>query len=783
LPKNCYDDDAIPIEAAITGGPSINAINTANFNLVRTQGTDPPIAIGPLPAPAEGFPKTAKLSYTPDPVSDDHDNFRLTYRVTVQPLRGGPLEFQGGDEIIVWPKTVEVTFTSDAGEAHKDTPFTITIAGGRSIHTRTDSSGKYKGTLPFGAWTVAVAPPFSKTDTKAVGRKREYKIARAQAQARILLPDPADPAVPIEQFVNLSSVQDWSRARPHGHEVWIHVGTVDDVGKEGDEINIQVEFGRESKRTTPLPELLEDKLEGAPQNLDGGRKFRGKVKLGANGKALFKVGLGKAGLDTCTVKVGTAPFADPWPGDASIRFVNWRKIYLQITRPDGGVVPDLTQMTNAFAQGGIRVERYNPVVPNSRPEARVEMVLQQVGGDATGRQIRYRDPVANRDVEIEGPGVSWFPEPWFGVGRALLNVGTNNGKFFHEKFFHNDHRPLGVHLLLVDRQYDATSVSFSAIPWDSTDLQAWPGAGGGNELCGRIPVAGKTFFPVSLKTGGTPLVSSRWKEVVTKFEAALFEYLDYGAKTDLEIDNKFPDTAFAGGGAFAGEPDRATQLAAMVTRNELRQVARSRGGFDYTTLKPLFSKGVRTGELTAADLHMPLPVGNAFWVKLPAAARAIIDSGAGKSVTLDLELACAAGPYNGESDGRRGYLILIVLTQPASDINNTILHEVGHTLGMSPHNSQPPGFVLADHGRTYVDNGHQGPHCADGMSDVHYNGGLGEVGSAYANDFRGKAECTCVLFGEGWHPGCINTYCARCLPFVKGTDVTTLMGDLWWKSD
>ena len=38
----------------------------------------------------------------------------------------------------------------------------------------------------------------------------------------------------------------------------------------------------------------------------------------------------------------------------------------------------------------------------------------------------------------------------------------------------------------------------------------------------------------------------------------------------------------------------------------------------------------------------------------------------------------------------------------------------------------PSGLKASDHGRRYDDNGHMGPHCADGMSDDNYAKGKGK---------------------------------------------------------
>jgi hypothetical protein len=76
----------------------------------------------------------------------------------------------------------------------------------------------------------------------------------------------------------------------------------------------------------------------------------------------------------------------------------------------------------------------------------------------------------------------------------------------------------------------------------------------------------------------------------------------------------------------------------------------------------------------------------------------------------------------------------------------------------------------------YTGNGHMGPHCADGMSNAHYDGGAGK-GDGYLKNFTGKKECTCIMYGEnGQGSTCTGRFCARCSPFIKAERLTDLHG-------
>jgi hypothetical protein len=185
--------------------------------------------------------------------------------------------------------------------------------------------------------------------------------------------------------------------------------------------------------------------------------------------------------------------------------------------------------------------------------------------------------------------------------------------------------------------------------------------------------------------------------------------------------------------------------------------------------------GAKKGALTDADLWVDRKKkeGVAF-IKLPDEAKAVV--AAGKKVMLDVKLYAALGPYLGESDGAKGYLQLIVIKQKSNVVNDVLAHELGHTMNQVT-KGPPKGLSAADHGRRYDGNGHQGPHCADGMSDDNYAGGNGKAGTAYEKSFRGKKECTCIMYGEnGEGSTCTGRYCARCQPFIKGEGLDTLHG-------
>jgi hypothetical protein len=161
-------------------------------------------------------------------------------------------------------------------------------------------------------------------------------------------------------------------------------------------------------------------------------------------------------------------------------------------------------------------------------------------------------------------------------------------------------------------------------------------------------------------------------------------------------------------------------------------------------------------------------------VKVPVAAKTLLKADATKQVKLSFDVMSAAGPYLGESDGTSKWLQLIVVKQGPNVVNDVLAHELGHTLNQVTY-TVPPGLAAAEHGRRYTGNGHQGAHCADGMSAANYNNGAGKAGTGYAGNFAGKPECTCIMYGEnGDGSTCTGKFCARCKPFLTAEAIDTL---------
>ena len=127
----------------------------------------------------------------------------------------------------------------------------------------------------------------------------------------------------------------------------------------------------------------------------------------------------------------------------------------------------------------------------------------------------------------------------------------------------------------------------------------------------------------------------------------------------------------------------------------------------------------------------------------------------GDTVSITFQIQLAVGPYNGSSTKN---LLLIAAfnpnARPADKMNQTMVHEIGHALGMCADEITIPGIAdpKAEHGRAYTGRGHSGGHCAKGVADADYNDATKSLG--------GKPG-TCVMFGEGGGSR-LRSYCDLC---------------------
>lgn len=427
---------------------------------------------------------------TPAPaVPDDIDHRAIDYVMLVDGK-----EYPGGEGFTVWPRDLVVHVTREDGSAFEGFRFKVSHDGAeRARRTLPDGSLRIVRTRPA-VVTIQPEDPYEVVRwTDELGRLRRA-VGRKALKAKIVSPDPGTgEGGAIEQLVNIpGAAEGLDRI---GHRVTVTVcvdgdedlGPGERVGREGDTIFVEASFGRESKRDNPRPTLAG--VQGLTLSPDG-KSAKGRVRLGPQGEpARFELVLGKAGGDTCTLKVGGTASV----GDDKRSFVNWRKIYYQLSRPDTLSLPDLGPPEQGLGRVFVKWEKYHEEVfrESSAPSA---------------------------------PPGTWFDGDIVGLsGRALCIAPDHNLGFFHG-LYRDEKRPLGMHLLLshllvISGTYGTQIDAVASPELTSASTISFPptGATGPGWTLDIDPAKDKVrgVFRVSFQDGGIPVRNPRWRCTAT----------------------------------------------------------------------------------------------------------------------------------------------------------------------------------------------------------------------------------------------------------------------------
>ena len=146
----------------------------------------------------------------------------------------------------------------------------------------------------------------------------------------------------------------------------------------------------------------------------------------------------------------------------------------------------------------------------------------------------------------------------------------------------------------------------------------------------------------------------------------------------------------------------------------------------------------RSGNITAADLVFEDDRSNTRTVKIklpPGTGVGLLTP-----ILVTLKLKAAYGPYLGESVGRN--ILIVYNPSDVADYNDTVGHEIGHSINQTPRNGAQPGTV-PNHPQQ-VDAG-QGNHCTDRR---------------------------CVMYASGPQSTAIHRYCEVCHPYILVEDLS-----------
>jgi hypothetical protein len=302
-------------------------------------------------------------------------------------------------------------------------------------------------------------------------------------------------------------------------------------------------------------------------------------------------------------------------------------------------------------------------------------------------------------------------------GVQSLIVGAHNRKDYMH-FFRNDHKPREVHVVYAHFQFDGSSAKWVDVqyPIEKGGTITWPD--GGAKVRGVYLDIHNHFdamdhcFATELKEGGSPIRQLTWnngksgkaaKGGKLPLDHAKVDYLNHkrkGGRIWLKLDQ-----------------------AALDALKELEQEAET-AGKSYSDYK---------SELDAKTIK-----------QIPG-------------LTLSLQVRLANGPWGGDSSGNS----IVVTPESDTSMSATLCHELGHALGMTDLtgvNITGMGDAKAiqqAHGRTYTGKGHQGGHCAEGLSQSQYD---------TLDNFEGKSGA-CIMFGES--SSSRRGYCDRCTPVFR----------------
>ena len=409
-------------------------------------------------------------------------------------------------EAQIWPKEANVEIKDHEDKAKAACPFLIKQAGQPDQTLNTDDKGKSGVTLLARApYSIAMAKAFEVIEDKqkSPGQFRDHQLkVKDVIKAKFLTPkvdaapykDDPDAAPAKIQLVNLTS------ANPAGAETGgcdakgnlvVFTVTADppDTGKKGDKVYFEIEFGKESKRNDPKPELMAS-LPVLGKAV-AGKKTTGYVKLDTDGgKASFEVNLGIAGGDTCNVKIGGTSEVN----DAKLKLINWRKIYAQVTKTSAQTAPSLADATTALKKVFIDFE-----------ESTADMVTLSeadvpAGAFADGTIIQA------------------------GLPAKTLVVGDHNVAEFTKKMkgrFKSEGLPC-AHIIYCDEQLDAENAPVEAAldvlgkkTGQAQGKVDFPGGGNvpGVMVPGTVISGSARFFPIDLKDGKDSVKECKWQEV------------------------------------------------------------------------------------------------------------------------------------------------------------------------------------------------------------------------------------------------------------------------------
>jgi len=450
-------------------------------------------------------------------VADDESSYGLSYRV-----ESGGKTHHGKQAYRVWPLSLTLTAKKEGGtEIFPGAEFRVKQGGQTEIITVATDTGQYLHRFtrkqPF---SVSVNFPYELikwAEGKDKGRNLEAEVRRKAYRAVIHAPESEATDESIKHYVNLPR----DEKNYHGHRIAVEVGPEAEKRQyvlAGDIIYVEVVFDENnSDRNDPRPGL---EINGNKFLPDDSHTCKGQLSLDEKGaNQTIEIELGYAGGDICEIKVGVTDLCE----DDSIKVINWRRFYYQITRPQTMPAPDLSTLFDA---------------------------LESVFIECELRGERFLG-------EGEGPEGSWISGSKIGLGgQRLLVIGSHNSQYFHKQFKFED-SPIDLHFLFCDLHLDSCrdTVGLTGTAYDRID---WPGKSQVPGLAYDVHAThgeNHLALPEALTTGEEAVFAANWSSLEESgdFEnkgggiPTSYVHIDLSGKKETggRVMIRFPDPAVA----------------------------------------------------------------------------------------------------------------------------------------------------------------------------------------------------------------------------------------------
>ena len=721
----------------------------------------------------------------------------------------------------VWPLTGKLTVVDEDGTTPLKGFMFKVVQEGEPLNEYRTSGDKAEKEVPLAAkpFSIEAIPPYERLEVLEEGHEIKIK-GKLAFQAEFVAPKSRSGS--LRQFINETSTKKGRDQK--GPEVVVQIGVKDDrpkapdkrVGQAGIFAFIEVEFGAaggtRSKRNNPTAELsagmnLKDKAA------NGTNKWKAKVELaGPEGTGEFKLKLGIAGGDNCTVKIGGTSAC----ADATLKLINWRRLYYETIYPSCAE-GDLTSIRPAKAKDtGFDF----PAGVTAKVRERLGQVF-----------VEYKLYRSHKFTKAEAEAVS---KTW--TTAAFLKLPGAGDRYYATDFTHQQMADNGVpktfdgnanprimrmkvaHQCLEKAAAKTFNESHTTNPVSLTDankcfisMNASDGTPSINwadaniKWIANLPAGhgGRAGVDTGQKKGGSASGDTRIVTVKEKFfgkswpvefqkpfighiSTALSETAKQEIKTFIKM---FKDNAqiHANGKKLVfeieGPMDNDRQKARLnavddFLRNGCNDVLPYvHPALDAETGQP------RSGKITDA-MHTFHDI-NTMRINLPAAKLsdpgswidALSDSKAPVKIRLDI---VTARRFNGMV-WKQHQLVGLRPTATPGAVAATFCHELGHSMGMTIMDGQskePPGLTAAKHidnGGNYYRNAaaadltkglrttHQGSHCANGLSAAEK--GNADIGGASGN---------CILWGAGGDADTRTSYCDTCKEYIKARKLVDL---------